>query len=248
MSGHSKWSTIKRKKAKVDAKRGKIFTKIIKEITIAAKQGGGDPEGNPRLRSAILEAKSANMPQDNIDRAIKKGTGDLPGVSYEEVSYEGYGPEGVAVLVDVVTDNKNRTTAELKHIFSKNGGSIGSPNCVAWMFDRKGVIAVSAKPEEEDQIMEVAMEEGAEDIYPVDDGFEIYTSVEDFIRIKEDLESKINISSAELSMIPKNPTEQKDTGKAGKILKFLESLEDHDDVQNVYANVDIPEEILNKIE
>jgi len=248
MSGHSKWSTIKRKKGKLDAKRGKLFTKLIREITVAAKQGGGDLEGNPRLRTAVQEAKIANMPNDNIERAIKKGTGDLPGVSYDEISYEGYGPGGVAVIVDCLTDNKNRTTAELKHVFSKNNGSIGSPGCVAWMFDNKGIISVEGKPEDEDKIMDIAADSGAEDIVSVEDGFEIYTTVVRFNEIRHVLEEKLKITGAQLSMIPKNPVKQEDAASGLKIMKFLESIEDLDDVQDVHANIDIPEEVLKKIE
>lgn len=248
MSGHSKWSTIKRKKGKLDAKRGKLFTKLIREITVAAKQGGGDLEGNPRLRTAIQEAKIANMPNDNIERAIKKGTGDLPGVSYDEVSYEGYGPGGVAILVDCLTDNKNRTTSELKHVFSKNHGSIGSPGCVSWMFDRKGFISVEGKPEDEDKIMDIAVDAGAEDIILVEDSFEIFTSVVKFNEIRHILEGKLKITGAQLTMIPKNPVKQEDPARCLKIMKFLESIEDLDDVQDVHANIDIPEEVLKKIE
>ncbi|MBN1150436.1 YebC/PmpR family DNA-binding transcriptional regulator [candidate division WOR-3 bacterium] len=248
MSGHSKWSTIKRKKEKIDAKRGKIFTKLIKEITLAAREGGGDIDGNARLRNAVLAAKSANMPQDNIDRAIKKGTGEMPGVVYEEIMYEGYGPEGVAVMVEVATDNKNRTTSELKHIFTKYGGSIGSPNCVAWMFTRKGIIEINSAGIEEDKAMESALDAGAEDFQPSDNSFFIYTAFENFNSVREKLEKSFKVASAKIAWISENPVKIENRDKASKVFKFMDSLEDQDDVQNVHANFDIPDDILAAIE
>ena len=243
MSGHSKWSTIKRKKGANDAKRGKIFTKLIKEITIAAKMGGGDPEGNPRLRSAIMAAKGENMPKDNIDRAIKKGTGDLDGAVYEEILYEGYGPGGVAVLVETMTDNKNRTVAEVRHLFSKHGGSMGENGSVGWMFDRKGVISVEKNAYPEEKIMEAALEAGADDV--IDDGEEwtIHTAMTDFTAVRDSLEAAgIVMQSAELAMVPQNLVAV-DADMGQKVLRLMDALDDNDDVQNVYANVDFPEDM-----
>ncbi len=244
MSGHSKWSTIKHKKGAADAKRGKVFTKLIKEVTTAARLGGGDPGGNPRLRKAIDEAKSNNMPGDNIDRAIKKGTGELEGVIYEEVTYEGYGPEGVAVLVEVMTDNKNRTVADVRHLFSKFNGNLGENGCVAWMFDSVGLIVVEKSATTEDQLMEVALEAGAEDIDEEDDRFEVRTSVEEYDIVKKALEEAgIASLSAELTRLPQ--TTVKLEGKhAETMLKLYTHLDDHEDVQNVYANFDIPDDIM----
>jgi len=248
MSGHSKWSTIKRKKGAVDAKRGKIFTKLIKEITLAARLGGGDPEGNPRLRAAILEAKNENMPKDNMERAIKKGVGAAEGgVNYEELIYEGYGPGGVAVLVEVMTDNKQRTVAELRHIFSKSGGNLGENGCVAWIFEKKGMILVNVQAVEEDTLMETALEVGAEDVQHDGDEFVVITSVAEFETIKSALaEEKISFSEAKITMIPQNEVKL-DAGKAEQMLKMMEKLEDNDDVQNVYANFNIDDEIMEKI-
>jgi len=248
MSGHSKWSTIKRKKAATDAKRGRIFTKIIKEITIASRNGGGDLDSNPRLRTAVNTAKIANMPADNIDRAIKKGTGELPGVSYEEINYEGYGPEGVAVIVECVTDNKNRTTAELKHIFSKSGGSIGSPGCVSWMFERKGLIDIIAQKKMEEKVFNLAIESGADDINFIDDGFEIITSYEDFFHVKESIEKNYKISNAEITMFATNMKKIDNKDKIAKVLKFLDLLDDQEDAQKVHANIDISEDMLEQIQ
>lgn len=242
MSGHSKWSTIKRKKGVLDAKRGKIFTKLIKEITVAAKMGGGDPGGNPRLRTAIDAAKAANMPQDNIKRAIAKGTGGMEGVTYEEITYEGYGPGGVALLIRVLTDNRNRTGSEIRHIFSRNGGNLAEPNSVAWMFEMKGQFLVPGKPSDEEKLMSVVLDAGADDMQPADGQFEVLTSPEAFEAVKQALEkSNIQPDSAELTMLPK--TTIKLEGKAAdQMLRLMEALEDHDDVQNVYANFDISEE------
>ncbi len=241
MSGHSKWATIKRKKAVLDAKKGKIFTKLIKELTIAAREGGGDPAGNPRLRLAIDNAKSQNMPQDNIDRAIKKATGELEGVTYHELTYEGYAPAGVAILVEVATDNKNRTVAEVRHIFSKNGGSLGENGSVAWMFDRKGIITIPKQGKKEDDIMEIILDAGADDLTTEEEFYEIQTSVESFETVRRALiEKKLTIENASLQWIAKNTIEVKGED-AEKVMKLIEALEDNDDVQNVYSNADIVE-------
>lgn len=239
MSGHNKWSTIKHKKGAADAKRGKIFTKIIKEITIAAKAGGGDPDGNPRLKTAIQTAKGANMPQDNIIRAIKKGTGELEGVAYEEVTYEGYGPGGVAVMVDCTTDNKNRTVAEVRRLFSKSGGNMGENGCVNWMFERKGQIIIPKESITEDQIMNDALESGAEDVIDSETVWEIRTSLTDLYSVSSALtEAGYEIEESKLSRIPQNFV--KVEGKvAEQVLRLVESLEESDDVQDVYANYDI---------
>jgi len=238
MSGHSKWATIKRKKAAIDAKRGKMFTKLIKEITIAAKQGGGDPAGNPRLRLAVDNAKSANMPLDNIERAIKKATGELEGASYHELIYEGYGPGGIAIMVEVVTDNKNRTVAEVRHLFSKNGGSMGEAGSVGWMFDRKGVIIVPKENKTEDDLMEIILEAGADDLQSEDEFFEITSAIEFFEPVRKALADKNNkIENASLQWLAKNtvPVAGED---AEKLIKLIDGLEDCDDVQNVYSNAD----------
>jgi len=241
MSGHSKWSTIKRKKAKVDAERGKIFTKLIKEITTSARQGGGDENSNARLRSAVMAAKAANMPQANIERAIKKGTGELPGVVYEEKTYEGYGPEGVAILIDTLTDNTNRTTSDVRHLLSKHGGSLGENGCVAWMFEKKGLIAVSKETVQEETLMDIAIDAGAEDITAEEDVFEVVTLPDDFHKVKEALEKEnITTVSDEITMIPK--TTVKVEGKsAEQVLKLMDALEDNEDIQAVYSNFDIDE-------
>ncbi len=240
MSGHSKWATIKRKKAVLDSKRGKIFTKLIKEITIAARDGG-DVNGNPRLRLAVDNAKAQNMPLDNIERAIKKATGELEGVTYHELTYEGYGPAGVAVLVEVATDNKNRTVAEVRHLFSKNGGSMGETGSVAWMFDRKGVITLPAEGKKEDDVMEIILEAGADDLTTEEDYFEVTTSVESFETVRRTLvDKKFTVENASLQWIAKNLIEVKGED-AEKVVKMIESLEDLDDVQNVFSNADIVE-------
>lgn len=248
MSGHSKWSTIKRKKEKIDAQRGKVFTKLIKEITVSARQGGSDIESNPRLRAAVLAAKAENMPQANIDRAIQRGTGDLEGVSYEEVTYEGYGPSGVAILVEALTDNRNRTTPELRHLFSRNGGNLGEAGCVAWMFDQKGLVVVSKARYNEDELMTIALDAGAEDMRDEEDTFEIITAPEDFEMVRARLiENGIEPLRAEISRIPQStvPVEGKE---AEQVLRLMEGLEDHDDVQHVYANFDIDEKVMESIE
>lgn len=248
MSGHSKWSTIKRKKGANDAKRGKIFTKLIKEITVAAKMGGGDPDGNPRLRAAITAAKSENMPKDNIERAIKKGTGDLDGAIYDEILYEGYGPGGVAVLVETMTDNKNRTVADVRHYFAKSGGNLGESGCVAWMFDKKGTIMVDSADQDEEELMDLALEAGAEDIVEEDDSFQILTEPEDFSEVVDKLEKNgVALSEATVAMVPKNTVEVAEEKTARSLLKLLENLEDHDDVQKVHANFDIPEELMDQL-
>jgi len=241
MSGHSKWHTIKHKKGAADAKRGRVFTKIIKEITVAARQGGGDPKGNPRLRTVLAAAKAANMPKDNIDKAIKKGTGELPGVSYEEVSYEGYGPGGVAVMVQAVTDNRNRTLPEIRHLFSKFGGNLGESNCVGWMFEKKGYIVVPKESALEDALLEVVLEAGGDDVKEDGTNWEVLTPPERLEQVRETLSGKgINVSTAELSMVPKN-TVKLEGKKAQQLLSMMEGLEEHDDVQNVWANFDIDE-------
>jgi len=239
MSGHSKWSTIKHKKAAIDAKRGQAFTKIIKEITVAAKIGGGDSEGNPRLRTAISKARDANMPMDNITRAVKKGTGELPGVNYEDLKYEGYGPAGVAVILDVVTDNKNRAAAEVRKLFSKGGGSIGESGSVSWMFEKKGLVVVSET--DEDALTEVVLDAGAEDISEHDTLFEVYTQPNDFENVKKAIEDAgINIQSADITLIPTNVVDvPKD--KVEKVIAFLERLEEYDDTQELHSNANFEE-------
>jgi len=247
MSGHSKWSTIKRKKGKADAERGRMFTKLIKEITVAARNGGGDENTNPRLRTAVATAKAANMPQDNIKRAIQKGTGELPGVSYEESTYEGYGPGGVAVYVEVLTDNKNRTVAEIRHIFSKYNGNLGENGCVAWMFDKQGIIQVETSKCDEDTLLEIALEAGATDMSVQDDVYEIITPWSELDAVRAAIEAKsIPIISAEVNMVPQN-TIKLNEKQAETMLKMYETLEDHDDVQNVYGNFDIDDEIMEKL-
>jgi YebC/PmpR family DNA-binding regulatory protein len=246
MAGHSKWAQIKHKKAAVDAKKGKIFSKLSKEITVAAKLGGGDPEKNPRLRTAIEKAKEANMPSENIKRAIMKGTGELPGTTYEEMIYEGYGPGGVALMIEVLTDNKNRTVSEIRHIMSKHGGSMGEAGCVSWMFEKKGYILVDKTKISEDELMAIALDGGAEDMKndPQEDNYEIITAPEDLNKVKSAIESRgIEITLAEITMLPKSYV-QLDEKDAEQMLRLYEALEDHDDVQNVYANFNIPDEIL----
>ncbi|NPA54328.1 MAG: YebC/PmpR family DNA-binding transcriptional regulator [Aquificae bacterium] len=249
MAGHSKWHNIRHKKAKMDAKRGQLFTKLLREITVAARQGGGDPEFNPRLRIAIEKAKKANMPIENIERAIKRGTGELEGVNYEEVVYEGYGPEGVAVIVECLTDNRNRTTAEVRHIFTKHGGNLGASGCVSFLFEEKGVIYVSKSKYDEETIFEKAIEAGAEDVIIDDEEFyEIRTEPKELYSVKENLEKEgIEIEKAEITRIPTTTVEVKDPEKAEKLLKLLDALEESDDVQKVYSNFEIPEEIMAKV-
>jgi len=249
MSGHSKWSTIKRKKGAVDARRGKIFSKLNKEIMVAARLGGGDPTGNPRLRAAIAAARAENMPKENIDRAIKKGTGELEGASnFEEVIYEGYGPGGVAVLVESLTDNKNRTVSEVRHLFSKYGGSMGEAGCVAWMFEKKGVIAFNKDSVAEDDLMEAALEAGAEDLQVGESEYEVITDLAGFEKVKSALEAKgFKYDMAEIQMHPKSTVRVAEEKPAQQLLKLMEMLEDHDDVQHVFANFDIPDSLLEAL-
>jgi YebC/PmpR family DNA-binding regulatory protein len=245
MSGHSKWATTKHKKAAADAKRGKLFTKLTKEITVAAKMGGGSPEGNPRLRTAVAKAKAVSMPAENIQRAIKKGTGELPGVSYEEVTYEGYGPGGVAVLVEVLTDNKNRTVSEVRHLFTRNSGNLGEAGSVGWMFQQRGYFVFPKAEVSEDRLMEVALEAGADDVKSEDtDQFEVLTVPSAFEQVRKAFdEAGLKYQVAELTMIPQ--TYVRLEGKqAEQMMRLMNALEDSDDVQNVYANFDIPDEVM----
>ena len=242
MSGHSKWHTIKHKKGALDAKRGKIFTKLIKEITVATRTGGsGDIDQNARLRKVVTDAKGMNMPNDTIDRAIKRGTGELEGVNYEEITYEGYGIGGVAVLIETMTDNRNRTVAELRHLFSKNGGNLGESGSVAWMFDKKGLIIVDKAAKSEDELFEIAIEAGADDVQIEGDVYEIYTAPENFEAVNDAIKAAgIEPQAAEVSMIPQNYIKL-EGADAKQMLKIYEAVEDNDDVQNIYANFDIDE-------
>jgi len=248
MSGHSKWATIRRKKEKTDAARGRVFTRLIKEISVAARMGGGDAEGNPRLRTAVAAAKAANMPAANIDKAIKKGTGELPGVVYEEITYEAYAPGGVALLIKTLTDSKNRTVSEIRHIVTKRGGNLAETGSVSYMFERKGLITVDPKGLSEDSIMEIALDAGAEDLRSDEDSFDIITEPNDFERVRTAVEkSPLGIESAEISMVPTAyiPVEGEN---AKKLMKLLEDLEEHDDVQNIYGNFDIDEASIEEEE
>jgi len=246
MSGHSKWSTIKHKKAAKDARKGKLFTKLIKELTVAARMGGGDINSNPRLRTAVLAARANSMPGENIERAIKKGTGELEGVTYEEIQYEGYGPGGAAILAQVLTDNKNRTVSEIRRLFAKHGGNLGETGCVSWMFDKKGLITVEKAHIDEDRLMSVVLDAGAEDVKDEDDLFEVVTPPEEFEKVKERLDQeKVPLASAQVTMVPKN-TVDVDAKYVEQILKLTEELEDHDDVQSVSANFNIPTELMEK--
>ena len=248
MSGHSKWHSIRHKKGAVDAKRGKIFGRLIKELMVAARMGGGDPSANPRLRQAIASAKAENMPKDNIERAIKRGTGELDGVNYEEFIYEGYAPGGVAVLVEIMTDNKNRAAADVRYIFSKGGGSLGEAGCVAWMFDKKGLIVFDQELVNEDEILEVALEAGADDVVASEDQFEVHTDLTAFESVKQAFDDlELRYAMAEITMLPKNTVEIDDESLAVQVLKLMEAIEDSDDVQKVYANFDIPDKILQRI-
>lgn len=248
MSGHSKWATIKRKKGKADAERGKIFTKHIKDITLAARDGGGDPDGNPRLRTAVAAAKGVNMPSDNIKRAILKGTGDLPGVVYESILYEGYGPGGVALYLEVLTDNKNRVVAEIRHALSKHNGNLGSSGCVAWMFEKTGIVTVELDAVDEDTIMEVATDAGATDILTDAGIYEILTEPADIDTMRTAIEAKgIPMIEAEVTMRPQNSVKLEKESEANSMLKLLDVLEDNDDIQKVYANFDIDESLLEKL-
>ncbi len=246
MSGHNKWSTIKHKKGKADAKRGKVFTKIIRELTVSAREGGGEPEANPRLRAAVAAAKAANMPSDNIKRAIQRGTGELPGVSYEAVSYEGYGPGGVAVMIETLTDNRNRTTPEIRHLFSRHGGNLGENGCVGWLFTRKGLVLVPRSSGiDEDELMEKALEAGAEDLDTSDDEyFRLATAPDELHQVKDKLESAgVEVETAEFEMEP-STTQQLEGKQAQQMLRLMEAFEDHDDVQNVWANFDFDDDAL----
>lgn len=247
MSGHSKWSSIKHKKGAADAKRGKIFTKIIKEITVATRIGGGDPDGNPRLRTAIMGAKSKNMPVDNITRAIKKGTGELEGVHYEEHTYEGYGPGGAAIFLEAMTDNKNRTVSEIRSALGKAGGNLGENGCVGWMFEQKGLIAVKTEAKSEDDLMELAIDAGADDLKTVDEHYEITTAVENFEAVRKALEDAgVPMEHAEITRIPQN-TVSIDEKKGRALLKLMDLLEDHDDIQKAYSNFEISDEVMAAI-
>jgi len=248
MAGHSKWANIKHRKGAADAKRGKIFTRLIKEITVAARMGGGDIEGNPRLRAAVTTAKTVNMPKDNIARAIKKGTGEIEGEVYDEILYEGYGPGGVAVLVECMTDNRNRTVADIRHYFAKSNGNLGESGCVAWMFDKKGTIQVEKSGISEEELMDLALEAGAEDVVEEDSGFQVLTAPEEFETVREALEQAgVTMGDAEVSMVPKNTIEVTDENVAKSLMKLLENLEDHDDVQNVHANFDMDDSLMENI-
>jgi len=242
MSGHSKWSTIKHKKGAADAKRGRIFTRLIKELTVAAREGGGSVDTNARLRKAVDDAKAANMPADNIKRAIQRGTGELPGVQYEEVTFEGYGPGGAAIFIEALTDNKNRTLPEIRHMFTKNGGNLGESGCVRFMFDKKGYIAIERDKVAEDRLMELALEAGADDLATDDaEYFEIYTAPESLNEVKGALEEKgVPVAAAEVSMIPQTPVKL-DDAKSAQLVKLMEAIEEHDDVQNVWTAAELPE-------
>jgi len=247
MSGHSKWAGIKHKKALLDAKKGAVYTKIIKEITAAARGGGGNPDTNPALRAAIAKAKEANMPSDNVKNAVKRGTGELPGVVYETVNYEAYGPAGVAIMIEALTDNKNRTTAELRNILSKKGGNMAGAGSVAWMFNKKGYIIVDKASAKEDVLMDIALEAGAEDMKTQEKNYEVITSAQGFEKVRSALQEKgINLQSAEITMLP-NSTIKVTGQEAKQLLGLVEALEDHDDVQEVYANFDIPDEIIEQL-
>jgi YebC/PmpR family DNA-binding regulatory protein len=247
MSGHSKWSSIKHKKGAADAKRGKVFTKLIKELSVAARLGGKDADSNPRLRTAVAAAKAENMPKENIERAIKKGTGELEGVTYEEFTYEGYGPGGVAVLVDVLTDNKNRTVADIRHIFERHGGNLGESGCVSWMFSQKGLIVFPKGQTDEEKLFELALDAGAEDINESDDEFEVTTDPPSFEQIKVTLENAdLKPTYAEITMIP-STTVNLEAKQAQQMLSLMEFLEDNDDVNHVYANFDISDKVMEEI-
>ncbi len=244
MSGHSKWATIKHKKAATDARRGKLFSKLLKEITVAARVGGGDPKGNPRLRAAILEARSNSVPNDNIERAVKKGTGEIAAEVYEEVIYEGYGPAGVAMLVEAATDNRNRTAGEIRHLFARNGGNLGEAGCVAWMFHRRGYFVLDKGVMDEEKLMELAVELEADDVAIAEEVFELYTPMEGFIASQEELERRgIPTLVKELAMVPQTHIDIP-PDKVGQVLRLMEALEDHDDVQKVWANVNIDDKVL----
>ncbi|MBT8407125.1 MAG: YebC/PmpR family DNA-binding transcriptional regulator [Deltaproteobacteria bacterium] len=248
MSGHSKWHSIRHKKGATDAKRGKIFSRLNKELMVAARMGGGDPSANPRLRQAIAAAKSENMPKDNIERAIKKGTGELEGVNYEEYIYEGYAPGGVALLIEVMTDNKNRAAADIRYVFNKRGGSLGEAGCVAWMFEKKGLIIFDQNQVAEDEVLEVALEAGADDVITTEDQYEVHTELSAFESVKQAFDDQeLRYTMAEITMMPQNTVNIDDESVAAQVLKLMEAIEDADDVQKVYANFDIPDKILQRI-
>ncbi|MDK2897182.1 MAG: hypothetical protein PWP04_1302 [Candidatus Atribacteria bacterium] len=248
MSGHSKWSQIKHKKAKTDLARGKAFSKLIRLITVSAREGGGNLENNSRLRLVVQKAREMNMPQENIEKAIKKGTGELEGVNYEEVAYEGYGPGGVAIMVEATTDNRNRTTAEIRHLFNKHGGSLGESGCVSWVFERKGLISFERGKVDEEEIMMIAIEAGAEDVRTGETTLDIITAADDFEKVRAAIDQQgLEYAVAQVTMIPKT-TVNLDEQQARQVLKLIDLLEDHDDVQDVYANFEIADEVLNSIQ
>jgi len=247
MSGHSKWATIKHKKGALDAKRGKIFTRLIKEITMAAKSGGGDPEGNPRLRGAIAAAKAENMPQDNIKRAIQRGTGELPGATYEEITFEGYGPGGVALIAEVTTDNRNRTVSEIRHVFGKNGGNLGEAGSVSWMFSKKGQIVLPKAAAKEDDLMNIVLENGGDDLNDDGDNWEIITAPTSFEPVLEAIKkANLEVVHSEIGMVPQNYIKL-EGASANQMIRLLEALEDQDDVQNVYSNFDVDQKQLEEV-
>jgi YebC/PmpR family DNA-binding regulatory protein len=247
MSGHSKWATIKHKKGALDAKRGKIFTRLIKEITMAAKSGGGDPEGNPRLRGAIAAAKAENMPQDNIKRAIQRGTGELPGATYEEITFEGYGPGGVALIAEVTTDNRNRTVSEIRHVFGKNGGNLGEAGSVSWMFSKKGQIVLPKAAAKEDDLMNIVLENGGDDLNDDGDNWEIITAPTSFEPVLEAVKkANLEVVHSEIGMVPQNYIKL-EGASANQMIRLLEALEDQDDVQNVYSNFDVDQKQLEEV-
>lgn len=248
MSGHNKWSSIKHKKGKADAAKGKIFTKVAREIIVAVKQGGGDPEGNFRLRIAIEKGRASNMPNDNIKRAIQKGLGSTDGDNYEEVVYEGYGPGGVAIMLDTMTDNRNRTAGDIRHLFARNNGNMGETGCVNYMFNRKGYLVIEELEMSEDDLMMLALDAGAEDLSVEDNVAEIYTTPDNFEAVKTNLEKEgIQFAQAEISMVPENTVEITDPSQAKKIMRLIDAFEEHDDVQNVYSNADIPDEMMEDL-
>jgi len=247
MGGHSHWATTKRHKMSQDAKRGRIFTKIIREVTAAAKIGGGDPDGNPRLRTAIAKAKEVNMPIDNIKKAVQRGTGELPGVSYEEGIYEGYGPGGVAIMIEIMSDNRNRTVSEIRHLLTKYGGSMGEAGCVSWVFNKKGYLVVERTCTDEEKLLGLVLEAGAEDLRTDEKNFEVITAPDDFEKVKRTLEAnKIPFALAEVTLVPQNYVSLAGKG-AEQMLKLMEALEDYDDVQKVHANFDIPDEVIERV-
>lgn len=251
MAGHSKWANTKHRKARADAQKGKVFTKIAREIIVAAREGGPDPEANFRLRLAVQKAREVNMPGDNINRAIQKGSGEGDSISLEQITYEGYGPSGVAVLLEIMTDNRNRTAADIRHIFSRRGGNMGESGCVAWIFNRKGYLTIDHTEglPSEDELMMLALEGGAEDFQTEENSYVILTSTEDFERVKDTfMKENIELSTAEVTMVPSNLVRIEDADEAAKVLNLLEALEEHDDVQNVYANFDIPDEIMQSLQ